>query len=335
MSIRPVQTAMVMAAGLGTRMRPFTDEVAKAVLPVLGVPLAQYVVDALSAAGVRKFVANIHHGPKNTRAGLQKLEQIGSDFVISDESSLLMGSAGGLKKAEPHFREGPFFYANADVLSDIDWSALAVTHHKLREQQGVILTMTLSPGLTNGEKYRQVLYDEKTNLVTGLGGPVQGKPFFASAAVLDRETLAGLPQGPSDFIKDILEPAIQRKQVGVYIHRGIWFDIGTPAQWLNTHVEMMNLLEKGTLPGPAGALWRKRIEALNRRIGKTIWVSKDSPRTLSTKDWVGPCYWSSEGKVPGPSPFGPRAILYGSPPRHTPRNGIGSQGKWVDIDKPS
>src|SRR4051812_48037749 len=107
---------MLMAAGLGTRLRPFTDRYSKPMLPLLGSPMAAFAYDAVRAAGVEKVVANVHHLAAATEAGLFALREPGGPRIeISDESSLLLGSAGGLRQAAPKLG-GPFFLVNGDVL---------------------------------------------------------------------------------------------------------------------------------------------------------------------------------------------------------------------------
>src|SRR4051794_13663614 len=103
---------MLMAAGRGTRLRPFTDLAPKPLLPLLGVPMAQFAVDALAQAGVPRIVANIHHHAAATRAGFAALDLAGTELVFSDESAELLGSAGGIQKASPLLGEGPFFLMN-------------------------------------------------------------------------------------------------------------------------------------------------------------------------------------------------------------------------------
>jgi MurNAc alpha-1-phosphate uridylyltransferase len=104
---------MLMSAGLGTRLKPFTDLEPKALIPVMGVPTAQFSLDALAQAHVETIVANIHHQAEKARAGLESLERGNARLVISDESALLMGSGGGIAKALPNFGHRPFYWLNA------------------------------------------------------------------------------------------------------------------------------------------------------------------------------------------------------------------------------
>src|SRR4051812_21400006 len=100
-----ITQAMFMCAGLGTRLRPFTEIRTKALMPLLGIPIAQFGLDSLVSSGVSKIVANVHHDAANSTRGLRQLEYSGASLLISDESDLLLGSAGGLRKALPLFGE--------------------------------------------------------------------------------------------------------------------------------------------------------------------------------------------------------------------------------------
>lgn len=326
----PVHTAMLMAAGLGTRLRPFTDFRTKALMPVLGVPIAQFAIDSLKSSGVDRIVANIHHHAESTRSGLMQLERGNSTLIISDESSELLGSAGGMRKALPELGNEPFFLANADVLCDVDWSGLAYHHMRLREKWGVTITLTLFPKGPFGAKYREIQFDSHSQLITSLGTLQEGRPFFVGAAVLEPEALKNVPTGgPSEFLPYILEPAIREKRAGVYCSDGLWFDIGAPNLWLNTHIELMKLFE--TKAPPKVSHWNKRILKTSSRVADQIWISHSNRIPLRRSNWVGPCYWQGNTlNETAPLTLGPNAVLYGSieGKNHFER-GIGFRNRWI------
>jgi len=225
---------MLMAAGLGTRLRPFTTLEPKALLPLMGVPMAQFAIDAAVAAGVKRIVANVHHHAEQTRAGLEQLERGDAQLRISDESNELLGSAGGLRQALREFRaDEPFYLLNADVLCDLDLKALARTHRRLRDRHGVRMTLAifpqppLEPGERQSEAYREILFDGSRGLVTGLGEKAFGRPYFVGAAVIEPEALGDVPaQGPAEFVPTMLQPAITVGKAGVHLASGRWHDVG-------------------------------------------------------------------------------------------------------------
>lgn len=301
---------MLMAAGLGTRLRPFTELHPKALLPLMGIPMAQFAVDMLRAAGVRSVVANVHHHAEKAKAGLYSLDLNGLSLGVSDESDLLLGSAGGIRKAAPAFGAKPFFLVNADVVSDIDLGHLAIHHQKLRARWGVTLTLAVRLAGPRGGKYREILFNPETELVTGLGQHQEEKPFFTGAAVIESEALRHVPpQGPSEFVPTILEPAMREGKVGVFLTDCTWFDIGDPGLWLQAHTGIIERLETGAL----NQRWRERIESLNKRISPLVWVSKDSPHILDPSGWIGPAYWNrlEEETAHPPRELGPEAVIYG------------------------
>ena len=108
------KTAMVLAAGLGTRMRPLTDAMPKALVPVAGRTLIDRVLDELVAAGVERAVVNVHYLADQMEDHLAARRDL--ELLISDERELLLDSGGGIQKARPLLGEEPFFVANIDSL---------------------------------------------------------------------------------------------------------------------------------------------------------------------------------------------------------------------------
>jgi MurNAc alpha-1-phosphate uridylyltransferase len=108
------QTAMVLAAGLGTRMRPLTDSIPKALVPVAGRTLLDRVLDKLAQAGVRRAVVNVHHFADQVEAHLKTRSDL--EILISDERAGLLDSGGGIQHARALLGEDPIFVANIDSL---------------------------------------------------------------------------------------------------------------------------------------------------------------------------------------------------------------------------
>ena len=113
--------AMIFAAGLGTRLKPITDTVPKAMVEVGGQPMLKIVLDRCHRAGITEVVVNIHYLPKVIKDFLLTYESPGMHVFISDESDEILETGGGLIKAKDFFNDGqPFLVANADVLTNID-----------------------------------------------------------------------------------------------------------------------------------------------------------------------------------------------------------------------
>lgn len=121
--------ALVFAAGLGTRLRPLTDAIPKALVEVNGVPLLELVIRKLAAAGVTEFAVNTHHFHDKIAAFLAAKNNFGLKIALSREEACPLETGGGLKKAAPLLAgPEPFFAYNADVYSEMDLRALYAAH---------------------------------------------------------------------------------------------------------------------------------------------------------------------------------------------------------------
>lgn len=121
--------AMILAAGLGTRLRPLTDEVPKALVPVGDRPMLEHVARRLVEAGADRLVINVFYHADQIKRFVEEQDGFGVDVRISEEHGHRLETGGGLKHAAGHFRrDAPFFMHNADILSDIDLGALYEAH---------------------------------------------------------------------------------------------------------------------------------------------------------------------------------------------------------------
>lgn len=119
--------AVLFAAGLGTRLHPYTSDKPKALVSIQGRPMLYRVMDKLVDAGIRDFVVNVHAFAHLVETALEQYaaSRPGINIEVSDERALLLETGGGLKKMEALLKEGPFLVHNVDVLSDIDLKAFA------------------------------------------------------------------------------------------------------------------------------------------------------------------------------------------------------------------
>lgn len=112
--------AMIFAAGLGTRLRPLTDRMPKALVPVGGVPMLERVIVKLKAAGFTGFVVNVHHFASQIEDFLAENRNFGVHIDISRETEQPLETGGGIRRAEPFLKGGRFLVHNVDMLSDLD-----------------------------------------------------------------------------------------------------------------------------------------------------------------------------------------------------------------------
>lgn len=123
--------AMIFAAGLGTRLRPLTDSMPKALVPVHGVPMLQHVITNLKNAGAGKIIVNTHHFPDMIADFLNRNNNFGIDIAVSDERDLLLDTGGGIVKAASMLDgDEPFIVHNADIFTDVNLREIYERHIK-------------------------------------------------------------------------------------------------------------------------------------------------------------------------------------------------------------
>ena len=177
--------AMIFAAGLGTRLKPLTDTLPKALVPLAGKTLLQWQIEKLKAAGIRDIVVNIHHFPDMIINYLRDNDNFGCNIQVSDERDMLLETGGGLRKAEEKFRslgvqefrssnEG-ILICNVDILSNIDIPTLLQAYNP--DEMGVVV-------VSERETQRYLLFNKEnrlcgwTNIATGeVRGPISNTQY--------------------------------------------------------------------------------------------------------------------------------------------------------------
>ena len=166
--------AMIFAAGLGTRLKPLTDNMPKALVPLAGKTLLQWQIERLKAAGITDIVVNVHHFPDMIINYLRENNNFGCRISVSDERDMLLETGGGLRKAkslllEVGSRESgnsnePILICNVDILSNIDLPTLLNAYNP--DEMGVVV-------VSERDTQRYLLFDEEnrlcgwTNIATG------------------------------------------------------------------------------------------------------------------------------------------------------------------------
>jgi len=150
--------AMILAAGLGTRLKPITDTIPKALVEINGKTLLEHSIIHLKMYGVKEAIVNVHHFPDQIIDFLKKKKNFGMKIEVSDERDELLDTGGGLKKASWFFEGGgPFVVRNVDVLSDMDLEAMLNFHKKHRP----LATLAVR----NRETSRYLLFNERSELI--------------------------------------------------------------------------------------------------------------------------------------------------------------------------
>ena len=148
--------AFIFAAGLGTRLKPLTDTMPKALVPVGGKPLLAHVIEKLKAAGCKKIVINIHHFGEMIIDYVKENNSFGIDIVFSDERQMLLETGGAIKHAVDLLGDEPFLIHNVDIMSNVDLRALWSEHIN----SGSAATLLVSKRNSS----RALLFNEDGNL---------------------------------------------------------------------------------------------------------------------------------------------------------------------------
>ena len=150
-----MKQAMIFAAGLGTRLRPLTDTMPKALVPVGGRPLLDINIGRLQTAGYQRFVVNVHHFAQQIIDHVAKRED--AHIFISDETAALLDTGGGLKKAAPLFDDdAPILIHNVDILDNVDYEWFSRQH--LADEDAVLL-------VSRRKTKRYLLFDNAMRLM--------------------------------------------------------------------------------------------------------------------------------------------------------------------------
>ena len=220
-------TAMVMAAGLGTRMRPLTERVPKPLVEVAGRPLLDHVLDHLRTAGVRRAVINVHYLPEQIETHLESGSH-GLDIAISDERDRLLETGGGLVKALPMIDCDPFLAVNSDnfwIDGPADTLRLLASHWD-GDRMDALLLLVPQARAYNHRGLGDFHMDRAGRIRRRAHRRVA--PFvFTGIQMLSKRLFDGAPEGP--FSTNLLwNKAIEEKRAFGAVHQGLWFDVGTP-----------------------------------------------------------------------------------------------------------
>ena len=229
----PLPPALVLAAGLGTRLRPLTFSRAKAAVPVAGTPLICRQLRGLAEAGVRDAVVNLHHRPETVAAVVGDGAALGCRVRYSWERAVL-GSAGGPRRALP-LLDDRFFIVNADTLCTVDFGALLEQHRA--SGAAVTLAVTAHPA---PHRYGGVLADaggRVTGFAPAGAAPGPDAPWhFVGVQVTEADVFRGLPDGVPAATVGGLYDALLSDGRAMTVHEvgGPFHDIGTPADYAAT-----------------------------------------------------------------------------------------------------
>lgn len=214
--------AMILAAGLGQRMRPLTDHLPKPLLPVAGKPLLQYHLENLQAAGIREVVVNLAYLGEKIREFVGDGSRWGLTVSYSEESEPL-DTGGGLLHALPLLGEQPILLINGDVWSDISIAELC--SRAAGGARAGHLVLVPNPVFHPAGDF---FLPQDGALITSQG-QAERRFTFAGISILAPSLIADYPQRRRKFpLVEVLRLAIEQEQLTGEVYTGGWSDVGTP-----------------------------------------------------------------------------------------------------------
>jgi len=226
--------ALLLTAGLGTRLRPLTDVRAKPAIPVAGQPMIHRIIRALAAQGVTDLVLNLHHLPATLTSVVGDGSDLGARVRYSWEPTIL-GSAGGPRLAQPIVGAPTFWIVNGDTLTDVDLAALAAEH----EASAARVTLALVPN-REFTRYGGVRLDADRRVVGFVkrGPAAEGTYHFIGVQLADSRVFDGVRAGEAASTIGGVYDALIKDDPGAvrgFVSDAAFFDVGTVADYWRTH----------------------------------------------------------------------------------------------------
>lgn len=225
---RVPETAMVMAAGLGKRMRPLTATRPKPLIEVAGKPLIDHAFDRLRSAGVKRAVVNVHYLADSLEAHLKaRVRDI--EVAVSDERALLMETGGGLVQARALLGDDPIVCVNSDNLwIDGPTDAIRALAAAWDDARMDVLLLLVPLARANCHRGQGDFHLDALGRITGRRRPGRLAPFvYTGVQMLHPRIIVDAPQGP--FSTNLFwDRAIAAGRAWGLVHQGLWFDVGQP-----------------------------------------------------------------------------------------------------------
>ncbi|MGN7999842.1 nucleotidyltransferase family protein [Sphingomonas sp. 22176] len=235
------RTAMVMAAGLGKRMRPLTVTRPKPLIEVAGKPLIDHVFDRLSAAGVERAVVNVHYLADQLEAHLRARVK-GMELLVSDERKQLLETGGGLVQARELLGDQPFLCVNSDNLwvdGPSDAIRLLAAQWDDAKMDALLLLVPLARATCHRGQGDFRL--DAFGRITERRKPGRLAPFvFTGIQILSPRVIRDWPEGP--FSTNLFwNRAMEAGRLWGAVHQGLWFDVGSPKAIRATELALAEL----------------------------------------------------------------------------------------------
>lgn len=239
---------MILAAGLGTRLRPLSYELPKPVIPVLGRPLCTYNMEFLRSAGIKSFVLNLHTQPKLIQQRVTEWSgrRTRVDFTLEP---VILGTGGGISNAREFLKGGTFVTVNGDTILSFPFAS-ALAFHRERK---ALATLVLFP---DPEKRYTPVWVAEGGRISGFGseaGEGTRSGFYTGCQIVEPELLSIIPPAKSScIIRETYTPLVAKSApVFGFLSSGRFQEFGTPAEYLQGTLAILSSLKQEADPARA------------------------------------------------------------------------------------
>ncbi|MCX5750492.1 MAG: NDP-sugar synthase [Candidatus Saganbacteria bacterium] len=274
--------AIIIAGGLGTRLRPLTYALPKPVVPLVNIPFMVHQINLLRSHGIKEIILNLHYLADEIRVVLGDGSDYGVKLFYSIEKEAL-GTAGAVKNAEEFFDDDPMVVFNGDILTDVNISKLIEFHKKKKSTATLTLVEVEDP-----TPFGLVFLDKSGRIEKFIEKPhwqeATVRTINAGIYVIDPKVFAVVPKGKPHSFERELYPHLLREGSPMfgYVSHAYWLDIGNPKKYLEAHRAILREDVIANIPG--------------HRSKEKVW-------------WGEECEVSKEAHVHGPSIVANRCVI--------------------------
>jgi NDP-sugar pyrophosphorylase family protein len=233
--------AMILAAGFGTRLKPLTIGLPKPMFPLLNRPLLEHTLNFLSSQGIQDIIVNVHHLPEKIVEYFGDGTDFGVCLQFSREEEIL-GTAGGLKKAQSFLEKETFLVLNSDVLADINFDSVLKFHKEKNSCLTLVVRQDEEP-----EKYRPIHLADDCRITRFVDASTNHpstniqQVMFTGIQVMEPEIFSRIPINKFCGTTEDIFPTMIEKGLPVYghLHEKYWIDMGTPETYIQAQADAL------------------------------------------------------------------------------------------------
>ncbi|MCI0617046.1 NDP-sugar synthase [bacterium] len=224
--------ALVLAAGLGTRLKPFTFVQAKASIPFLNVPMIHYPLQYLSTNKISETIINLHAHPDSVQHAAEN--HFGSMSIRYSHEPEILGTAGAMAKASTLLGDETFVVMNSDMISDIPLAAIS-QHHR---SSGNLVTLVVMDA-ERFPAYSSLYFDPQSLKLTGIGEGTGTRAHYSGLQIAEPEIIERIPSNrKTEIFKDVYPELITEGRIGVGLYEGLWLEMGTLSEFLKSAIKI-------------------------------------------------------------------------------------------------